>query len=127
MPNPPEDGELEALLDYVHERRNFDFRGYKRASLTRRIFKRMQAIGVGDYQRYMEILEANPVEFAELFNMRRHAGSLQILRRPPSSCGGAVPVPGQQGPGPPAGRRPGARAGDMGLPQWWRIRLWSCA
>jgi hypothetical protein len=46
----------------------FDFRGYKRASLTRRIFKRMQD-------------------------------------------------------------RPAARdrAGDMGLSQWWRIRLWSCA
>jgi two-component system, chemotaxis family, CheB/CheR fusion protein len=68
MATPPEDGELEALLDYVRERRNFDFRGYKRASLTRRIFKRMQAIGVDDYQRYTEILEANPGEFAELFN-----------------------------------------------------------
>ena len=68
MATPPEDGELEALLDYVRERRNFDFRGYKRASLTRRVVKRMQAIGVDDYQRYMEILEANPGEFAELFN-----------------------------------------------------------
>ena len=68
MANPPEDGELEALLEYVHERRNFDFRGYKRASLTRRIAKRMQAIGVDGYERYIEILEANPGEFAELFN-----------------------------------------------------------
>ena len=68
MATPPEDGELEALLDHVRERRNFDFRGYKRASLTRRIFKRMQVIGADDYQRYTEILEANPGEFAELFN-----------------------------------------------------------
>ena len=68
MANPPEDGELEALLEYVHERRNFDFRGYKRASLTRRIAKRMQAIGVDGYERYIEILEANPGEFAALFN-----------------------------------------------------------
>jgi two-component system, chemotaxis family, CheB/CheR fusion protein len=65
---PPSNGELEALLEYLHERRNFDFRGYKRASLSRRIFKRMQAIGVDDYQRYIEVLEANPGEFAELFN-----------------------------------------------------------
>src|SRR5215467_9454822 len=65
---PPSNGELEALLDYLHERRNFDFRGYKRASLSRRIFKRMQAINVDDYQRYIEVLEANPGEFAELFN-----------------------------------------------------------
>ena len=68
MSDPAEDGELDALLDYIHERRNFDFRGYKRASLSRRIYKRMQSIGVEDYQRYMEILEANPGEFAELFN-----------------------------------------------------------
>ncbi|MGN6791078.1 MAG: CheR family methyltransferase [Streptosporangiaceae bacterium] len=64
----PPNGEFEALLEYLHERRNFDFRGYKRASLTRRIFKRMQMINVDDYQRYIEILEANPGEFAELFN-----------------------------------------------------------
>ncbi len=68
MATPPEDGELETLLEYVNERRNFDFRSYKRASLTRRIFKRMQAIDVDDYQRYMEILEASPGEFADLFN-----------------------------------------------------------
>jgi two-component system CheB/CheR fusion protein len=66
--NPPEDGELETLLNYVHERRSFDFRGYKRGSLSRRIYKRMQTIGVDDYQRYMEVLEANPGEFSELFN-----------------------------------------------------------
>ena len=68
MATPPPNGELEALLEYLYERRNFDFRGYKRASLSRRIFKRMQMINVDDYQRYMEILEANPGEFAELFN-----------------------------------------------------------
>jgi two-component system, chemotaxis family, CheB/CheR fusion protein len=65
---PPHNGELEELLEYLFERRNFDFRAYKRASLSRRIFKRMQATGVEDYQRYMEVLEANPGEFAELFN-----------------------------------------------------------
>jgi two-component system, chemotaxis family, CheB/CheR fusion protein len=68
MAAPPENGELETLLEYINERRNFDFRGYKRASLTRRIFKRMQALDVDDYQHYMEMLEANPGEFADLFN-----------------------------------------------------------
>jgi len=68
MATPPENGELETLLEYINERRNFDFRGYKRASLTRRIFKRMQALDVDDYQHYMEMLEANPGEFADLFN-----------------------------------------------------------
>jgi two-component system CheB/CheR fusion protein len=65
---PPEDGELDALLAYINDRRGFDFRAYKRGSLSRRIFKRMQAVGVDDYQQYMEILEANPSEFSELFN-----------------------------------------------------------
>src|SRR5215471_18274958 len=68
MTTDPENGDLDALLQYLHERRNFDFRGYKRASLTRRIRKRMQAVGIDDYQRYTEVLEANPGEFAELFN-----------------------------------------------------------
>jgi two-component system, chemotaxis family, CheB/CheR fusion protein len=68
LTTPPADGDLEALLEYLHERRNFDFRGYKRASLSRRIFKRMQIIGVEDYQRYIEVLEANPGEFPELFD-----------------------------------------------------------
>ena len=68
MPDPPRDEELEALLEYVNSRRNFDFRGYKRASLSRRIFKRMQQVGVDGYQSYVEVLEANPGEFSELFN-----------------------------------------------------------
>ena len=68
MATPPKDGELETLLEYLYDRRKFDFRGYKRASLSRRIFKRMQAVDIDDYQRYMEVLEANPGEFAELFN-----------------------------------------------------------
>ena len=61
-------GDLAALLDYLHERRNFDFRGYKRGSLSRRILKRMQTVGIDDFQRYTEVLEANPGEFSELFN-----------------------------------------------------------
>src|SRR5215472_4133083 len=68
LATPPANGELEALLEYLKERRNFDFRGYKRASLSRRIFKRMQTINVEDYQRYIEVLEANPGEFGELFD-----------------------------------------------------------
>jgi two-component system, chemotaxis family, CheB/CheR fusion protein len=68
MATPPKDGELEALLQYLYDRRKFDFRGYKRASLSRRIFNRMQALDIDDYERYMEVLEANPGEFAELFN-----------------------------------------------------------
>ena len=68
MPDPPHDENLEALLEYVSSRRNFDLRGYKRASLSRRIIKRMHAVGVDSFQSYIEILEANPGELSELFN-----------------------------------------------------------
>jgi hypothetical protein len=40
-------GDLAALLDYLYERRNFDFRGYEQGSLSRRIIKRMQMVGTG--------------------------------------------------------------------------------
>ena len=62
------DGELEALLQYLKEARGFDFTGYKRASLSRRIERRMQQVGLDDYAEYTNVLEANPGEFAELFD-----------------------------------------------------------
>jgi two-component system, chemotaxis family, CheB/CheR fusion protein len=68
MAESPPSRELDALLTYIHERRNFDFRGYKRASLARRFAKRMFQVGADSYERYVEILEANPGEFAELFD-----------------------------------------------------------
>ena len=60
--------ELEALLDYLKRTRGFDFTGYKRASLQRRIIKRMQAVGVGSMSDYLDFLEVHPEEFAGLFN-----------------------------------------------------------
>src|SRR5579884_1275870 len=62
------DDDLERLLDYMKESRSFDFSGYKRASLGRRIQRRMQLVGVENYAAYMDVLEANPGEFAELFD-----------------------------------------------------------
>ncbi len=60
--------DLEYLLDYLKRSRGFDFTGYKRASLSRRIQKRMQVIGVPGYSDYVDYLEVHPEEFAELFN-----------------------------------------------------------
>ena len=62
------DRRLESLLDFLKRARGFDFTGYKRASLTRRIEKRMQAVQVESYDDYAHYLEANPGEFARLFN-----------------------------------------------------------
>ncbi len=60
--------DLEELLEYVRDARGFDFTGYKRASLTRRIHKRMQTVGIESMRDYRALLEAQPEEFVELFN-----------------------------------------------------------
>src|SRR5947199_7656604 len=62
------DPALEDLLEFLRTSRGFDFSGYKRGSLGRRIAKRMHAVGVDDYSTYKELLEAEPPEFVELFN-----------------------------------------------------------
>jgi two-component system CheB/CheR fusion protein len=60
--------DLEALLEYLKRTRGFDFTGYKRASLERRIQKRLQTVGVSSYDDYLDYLEVHPEEFAGLFN-----------------------------------------------------------
>jgi two-component system CheB/CheR fusion protein len=61
-------GGLQALLEFIHQARGFDFSGYKKTSLERRLRKRMSDVGIDDYPAYQDYLEANPHEFAELFN-----------------------------------------------------------
>jgi two-component system CheB/CheR fusion protein len=60
--------EFETLLVYLNTNRGFDFTGYKRSSLMRRIDKRMQTVGVEGYGNYVDYLEVHPDEFAHLFN-----------------------------------------------------------
>src|SRR5436853_4514455 len=60
--------DFEALLDFLKRNRGFDFTGYKRSSLHRRIEKRMQAVTIDDFEDYTSFLDANPGEFSELFN-----------------------------------------------------------
>ena len=69
MPLPPDPGpEFDSLLAYMRAVRNFEFGGYKRAGLARRITKRMRAIGVETFPDYQAHLETHPGEFGELFN-----------------------------------------------------------
>ncbi|MEP6491776.1 MAG: CheR family methyltransferase [bacterium] len=60
--------DLEGLLDYLKRARGFDFTGYKRPSLERRIARRMQAIGSSSFGDYLDYLEVHPEEFPALFN-----------------------------------------------------------
>jgi two-component system CheB/CheR fusion protein len=62
------DPQFEALLVYLKEARGFDFTGYKRSSLTRRVARRMSQIGVGDHVEYLDHLQVHPEEFTALFN-----------------------------------------------------------
>src|SRR5215467_14053036 len=69
MSAPPDEPrstqEFEALIEYLKNNRGFDFSGYKRSSLRRRMGKRMQAFRV---EHYLDYLEVHPEEFVQLFN-----------------------------------------------------------
>ena len=68
---PTKPGQVEAfeeLLEFLKLNRGFDFTGYKRSSLERRIFKRMQEVGIDGFADYQDYLEVQPDEFRELFN-----------------------------------------------------------
>jgi two-component system CheB/CheR fusion protein len=60
--------EFEALLEYIKRSRGFDFTGYKRSSLMRRVLKRMQSVSIEGYRNYLDYLEVHPQEFIQLFN-----------------------------------------------------------
>jgi two-component system CheB/CheR fusion protein len=62
------DTTLESLLEFIRESRGFDFTGYKRASIERRVAKRMAEVGAERYEDYLDYLELHSGEFAELFN-----------------------------------------------------------
>ena len=45
---------LEALLELLRDDRGFDFTGYKRASLARRVQRRMDDVGMEGYDQYLD-------------------------------------------------------------------------
>ncbi|SEM48541.1 two-component system, chemotaxis family, CheB/CheR fusion protein [Stigmatella aurantiaca] len=59
---PPRDSELEAILEKVRQVRNFDFRNYKRATLQRRIDRRMAATRCRTRSAYLALLERDTNE-----------------------------------------------------------------
>lgn len=66
--NGTTDESFEALLRYVRDSRGFDFTGYKRASLMRRVRHRMDQAGCATFEEYLDLLQASSDEFASLFN-----------------------------------------------------------
>jgi two-component system CheB/CheR fusion protein len=62
------DPSLDLLLEHLRRTRGFDFSGYKRTTLQRRIARRMEAVHADTYQDYVDHLEVQPAEFAHLFD-----------------------------------------------------------
>jgi two-component system CheB/CheR fusion protein len=65
----PDEPAFEALVEYLKTERGFDFSGYKRPSLVRRVRRQMQVAGIASFEEYQDYLEVHPEEFTALFNM----------------------------------------------------------
>ncbi|MEH2443880.1 CheR family methyltransferase [Nostoc sp.] len=68
MTSAEKDPEFENLLIYLRQNRGFDFTGYKRSTLMRRVRKRMQSLTIENFEEYLDYLEVDPEEFNYLFN-----------------------------------------------------------
>src|SRR6478672_4137617 len=62
------DDAFEALLRYLRDQRGFDFTGYKRSSLMRRVRHRMDQAGKQTFDEYLDTLQTSANEFDALFN-----------------------------------------------------------
>ncbi len=60
------DQDLEILLRKVVEQTGYDFSQYRHGTIRRRIFKRLLATGVPDYQAYIHLLDQHPEEYRRL-------------------------------------------------------------
>ncbi len=60
--------DFEHLIEFLRDSRGFDFTGYKRASLMRRVAHRCSELGIDNFRAYHDYLEVHPDEFVTLFN-----------------------------------------------------------
>ncbi len=59
---------LRQLLEKIYRQRGFDFREYRKSTLTRRIGRRLRVTGAVSYEQYGRILDRSPQEFNRLFD-----------------------------------------------------------
>jgi two-component system CheB/CheR fusion protein len=82
------DQDFEELLSFLKNNRGFDFTGYKRTTLARRVGHRMQAMSIATYGEYLDYLELHQDEYTSLFDtvlinvtgFFRDQGSWETLR-----------------------------------------------
>jgi hypothetical protein len=77
--------DLEVPLDYLRRSRGFDFTGYKRTSLRRRVDKRIHDVGADGYLSYLDLLEVDP-EGRRWPRPARPATGPSRRRESPRSC-----------------------------------------
>lgn len=68
MSENEQESAFEDLLTYLKHNRGFDFTGYKRSSLKRRVRKRMMEVKIDDFETYQDYLEVHLREYEFLFN-----------------------------------------------------------
>jgi two-component system, chemotaxis family, CheB/CheR fusion protein len=59
---------FETLLEYLYQSHGFDFTGYKRSTLMRRVHKRVTELHLDGYDSYLDYLQVHPEEFGVLFD-----------------------------------------------------------
>jgi two-component system CheB/CheR fusion protein len=62
------DADFEALVRFLRDNRGFDFTGYKRPSLMRRVRHRMDQVGIPTFADYQDYLALNTDEYTALFD-----------------------------------------------------------
>lgn len=110
-----EEREFDDLLLMLKETRGFDFTGYKRATLRRRVGRRLRALKLESVEEYRDYLELEPAEFTTLFDSLlinvtgffRDPPAWQVLRERaiPSILAAKGGRSGPGAPGAPAARR----------------------
>ena len=60
------DQALDFLLEKVYRGGGYDFRNYKRGTVTRRLQRRLYATGTNSYEKYTRFLESHPEEYQSL-------------------------------------------------------------
>lgn len=81
------DESFETLLGYLRDARGFDFTGYKRTSLARRVRHRMDQAGFETYEAYLDELQANADEFGALFNtILINVTAISVTPKPGTCC-----------------------------------------
>ena len=76
---PHKDPDFENLLEYLRINRGFDFTGYKRSTLMRRVTKEMETLNIDTFVNYQDYLEVHPDEFKNLFNTILALGILKPI------------------------------------------------